>query len=63
MRFSIVGLQAYRLRKLRLRCAKISGLKLHQPKIIVSLREIRVSPDEFTEYIGRAVTILVLIED
>ena len=60
--FRIERLQAHRLGKFLLRRSDVARLQTHQPKIVMTLRKIRVAAHELSENIGCASRIVALAE-
>src|SRR2546422_873336 len=61
--FGIARLEAYGLTKLCPCLGDIAGLQQHQPKIVVSFREIGITAHEFSKDIGGAGGIVVLAQN
>ena len=60
--FRVERLQAHRLGKFRLRRADVARPQTHQPKIVVSLRKIRIATHKLFENIGCATRVVALAE-
>src|SRR5215831_7860536 len=61
--FRIERLQAHRLGKFRLRRADVARPQSHQPKIVVSLRKIRIAANELLEDAGGARGVVILAKN